>query len=429
MASVLFFIISFFLLIFIGLPLAFSFGISAILFILINMPNNLSIITSQAFNAIDSFALLAIPLFIFAGDIMKDGGLSRRIVDFAYIFVSKIRGGLAHVTVLASTFFSAISGSAAATVAAIGSIVIPEMVKRGYDKSYAATVAAASGILGMLIPPSIPMIVFAMTTNVSVAKLFLAGIVPGVMMALSFMIVNVIFDKSHKNNKEVIEPFTLKEAAKISWGAIPALIMPVIILGGIYSGIFTPTESGAVAVFYGIAVGILIYRQLNLKKLLNIGKSSAYTSALIMFIISLAGIFGWVITTQRVPDLISSSITGLTDNPILILLLLNIIYLILGSFLETVTAVLITTPIFMPLIYSIGVDPIHFGVIQTVNLAIGLITPPMALTLLVACRISKVPMRETFIPIIPFLIAAIIVLLLVTFIPEISLFLPNLLLD
>jgi C4-dicarboxylate transporter DctM subunit len=426
----LIFILIFFLLVFYGIPIAFSFGIGALVFLVIEMPGNLSVLVSQSFDAIDSFALLAIPLFIYAGDIMREGGLSTRIVEFAYIFVRKIKGGLAHVTVLASAFFGAISGSAAATVGAIGGIVIPEMEKRGYSKRYAATVSAAAGILGILIPPSIPMIIYAMTASVSVARLFLAGIIPGILMTVSFMIVNLFMENKHRKEvKHVSQSMNLKQMSNVSLGAIPALIMPIIILGGIYSGLFTPTESGGVAVAYGILIGFLIYKELTVGKLFKIGKESAYTSALIMLIISIAGVFGWIITTQQIPELISDFITGISENKILILIMLNIFYLLLGSFLETNTAIVITTPIFIPLMSFLGIDLVHFGVIQSVNLAIGLLTPPMALNLLIASRITGIPMTKTFVPILPYLLAAIIVLMLVTFIPEISLFLPNLLLD
>jgi C4-dicarboxylate transporter DctM subunit len=425
--SVVGFIILFFVLVVIGIPIAFSFGISALLYLMLEMPNNLTILVSQSFSALDSFVLLAIPLFVFAGDVMKSGGISRTIVDFTYFFVKKIKGGLAHVTVIASAFFGAISGSSAATVAAIGGIMIPEMTKRGYDKRYAVAVGSAAGVLGIIIPPSIPMIIYAMTTNVSIARLFLAGIIPGALLVLAFAIVNILMESKYRTGevKEMIaEPGAKK---KKPWHAVPALIMPVIVLGGIYLGIFTPTEAGAVALFYGVIVGMFYYKELNFKNLMRTSKESAYTSALIMLIISMAGIFGWLITTQRIPELFTAFITGITDEKFLILLILNVFYLILGSFLETITAILITTPIFLPLVLLLEIDLVHFGVIQTLNLAIGLITPPMALNLLVASRISGVPMMDAVKPLMPYLLATLIVLQLVTYIPEISLFLPNLL--
>lgn len=426
--SVVGFIILFFVLVVIGIPIAFSFGISALLYLLLEMPNNLTILVSQSFSALDSFVLLAIPLFVFAGDVMKSGGISRTIVDFTYFFVKKIKGGLAHVTVIASAFFGAISGSSAATVAAIGGIMIPEMIKRGYSKKYAVAVASAAGVLGIIIPPSIPMIIYAMTTNVSIARLFLAGIVPGALLVLAFVLVNVLMESKYRITEKVEEMVPEPGAKKKKpWHAVPALIMPVIVLGGIYLGIFTPTEAGAVALIYGVLVGMFYYKELSFKELMRTSKESAYTSALIMLIISMAGIFGWLITTQRIPELFTAFITGITDEKFLILLILNVFYLILGSFLETITAILITTPIFLPLVVLLEIDLVHFGVIQTLNLAIGLITPPMALNLLVASRISSVPMMDAVKPLMPYLLATLIVLQLVTYIPEISLFLPDLL--
>lgn len=422
----------FFLLVLFGVPIAFSFGMISLVYLMMVMPDNLSVLTSRNFSSLDVFVLLAIPLFVYSGDIMKQGGLSKTIIDFVYLFVRKIRAGLAHVSVIGSVFFGAISGSSAATVAAIGGIMIPEMVKRGYKKHYAVTVCAASGFLGILIPPSIPMIIYAMTTEVSIARLFLAGIVPGILMAVSFMIVNLFMEKKYRDRdistKQIDTKSSEKDAnQKSAWNAIPALIMPLIILGGIYSGVFTPTESGAIAVLYGIVVGVFYYRGLSFKSLLKIGKDSAYTSSLILIVISMAGVFGWIITTQRIPTLLSDFVISLTENKIIILLILNIFYLILGAFLETITAILITTPIFLPLMTHLGIDLVHFGIIQTVNLAIGLITPPMALNLLIASRISGVPIMQTMRPLAPYFIVSLVVLQLVTYIPEISLFLPNLL--
>ncbi|MGK7376948.1 TRAP transporter large permease [Planococcus sp. 1R117A] len=426
--SVVGFILLFFVLVVVGIPIAFSFGISALLYLLLEMPNNLTILVSQSFSALDSFVLLAIPLFVFAGDVMKRGGISRTIVDFTYFFVKKIKGGLAHVTVIASGFFGAISGSSAATVAAIGGIMIPEMMKRGYDRKYAVAVSSAAGILGIIIPPSIPMIIYAMATNVSVARLFLAGIIPGLMLIVAFVIVNIFMESKYRT-EEIPEEVVVEtdKKKKKPWHAVPALFMPVLVLGGIYLGIFTPTEAGAVALIYGVIVGIFYYKELNFKNLMQTSRESAYTSALIMLIISMAGIFGWLITTQRIPELFTAFIMSITDEKFLILLILNIFYLILGSFLETITAILITTPIFLPLIVMLDIDLIHFGIIQTLNLAIGLITPPMALNLLVASRISGVPMLDAVKPLLPYLLATLIVLQLVTYVPEISLFLPNLL--
>ncbi len=420
----------------IGLPIAFSFGVTSLIYLMTNLPGMESIIVSRTFGSMDSFPLMAIPFFIFAGDIMKHGGISRSLVGLVNLFVGKIRGALAHVTIVACTIFGAISGSAAATVAAIGGIMIPEMVKRGYDERFAVVVSASSGFIGILIPPSIPLIVYGMNAQVSVGWLFLGGVVPGLMMAASFMIVSWFLYPHYK--KEVAVDLQVDIGAdifksssgkvKTIFRATPALFMPFIILGGIYSGVFTPTESGAVAVVYGILVALLYYKELTLKSLFKNSAASAVTSGMILIIIGMAGTLGWVLTTENVPQQLADAVLSITQSPYMVLLLLNIIFLILGIFMETVTAIVITTPIFLPLITALGIDLIHFGVVQTVNLAIGLITPPMALNLLIASNVGGIKLMTTIKPLVPYFISALIVLIIVTYIPQTVLFLPNLLL-
>ncbi|MCM3566945.1 TRAP transporter large permease [Neobacillus mesonae] len=428
-------LILFFILIFAGIPVAYSFGAASLVYILMIFPDNISILASRGFGSVDSFSLMAIPFFILAGDVMKEAKISHYLINFLSIFTKKIKGSLAHLTVIASTFFGAISGSSAATVAAIGGIMIPEMIKKGYDRHHAVAIAASSGFLGILIPPSIPLIIYGMNAEVSVSKLFLAGIMPGIMMAIGFMAVNYFMLKKYKINETAaaiqsgvekeLKPENQRKSA--FFPAIPALLMPIIILGGIYTGIFTPTESGAVAVGYGILVAFFYYRSLTGKKLLQIAGTSVVTSATILIMISFAGVFGYIITVERVPALLAETILSWTNNTIVILLILNIIYLILGTFMETITAIVITTPIFLPLIQALGIDLVHFGIIQTTNLCIGLITPPMALNLLMASKVGEVSIMKTIKPLTPYLIISIIVLLLVTYIPQISLFLPDLL--
>lgn len=354
----------FFVLVLIGVPIAFSFGLATITFLFITFPDNAIIIASRGFGSVDSFALMAIPLFILAGEVMKEGDISRNLISFVNLFIAKIKAPFSHVTVIASAFFGAISGSAAATVAAIGGIMIPEMIKKGYGKEKAVAVAAAAGCLGVLIPPSIPLIIYGLMAQVSIAKLFLGGIVPGILLSVSFMIVNKFMFKDVKTDAETSAAqeatYTKRPSnATVFMKAIPALIMPLIILGGIYSGVFTPTESGAAAALYGILVSMLIYRSMGFKKLMAISGSSAMTSAVILIIISMAGVFGWLITTEQVPAMVAEAVTSLTTNPIIILLLLNIFYLIVGTFMETVTAIVITTPIFLPLIQFSEIDKDH----------------------------------------------------------------------
>jgi len=423
-------IILFLFLVFLGIPIVFSFGISSFVFLITNMSSNVVVLVSRSFGAVDSFPLMAIPFFILAGDIMKEGRISRYLIDFVNLFVGKIKGSLSHVTVLACTFFGAISGSSAATVAAIGGVMIPEMIKRGYDRNFAVAVCAASGFIGILIPPSIPLIVYGMNAQVSVAKLFLGGVGPGLVMTAAFMIVNYFMVLKYGPKRETDGSYLaeiLANRRSTTTKAIPALLMPIIILGGIYSGAFTPTEAGAVSILYGVLVSAFYYRSLGPKEFLSVSGGSALTSSVILCIISLAGVFGWVITIQRIPALITDMVTSMTQSPVVVLLMLNIFYLILGCFMETVTAIVITTPMFLPLIQAMGIDLVHFGVIQTVNLCVGLITPPMALNLLLASKIGGVPIADVIRPLIPYLITAIVVLLIVTYVPAITLFLPNLL--
>lgn len=434
-------IIVFFILVMVGIPIAFSFGISALFHWIITSSSNSIVLVTRSFASLDSFALMAIPLFVLAGNVMKEGNISKYLVDLVNSLIGKIKGALAHVTVLASLFFGAVSGSSAATVAAIGGIMIPEMVKNGYPRDKAVVIAAASGFIGVLIPPSIPLIIYGFNAEVSIAKLFLGGIVPGLLMVIGFMIVNIFVYRKGTLKTEIaasseeISNLTAEKQDKEEeqkgffknlFYAFPALLMPLIILGGIYSGVFTPTESAAIAALYGIVVALFLYRSIKLKKLIYISGESALLSAVILLIIGFAGVFGWLITTEQVPMKLAEFVTGITSNPIIILLILNIIYLILGTFMETITAIVITTPIFLPLILSVGIDPVHFGIIQTTNLAVGMITPPFALNLLVASKIGNISLLQTYRALIPYFIVSIIVLLIVTYFPSLVLFLPNL---
>lgn len=431
-------IVLLFALILIGVPIAYSFGIASALALVLSQFGDLSVLIGRSFGTLDAFTLMAIPFFIFAGDIMKEGEISKNLIEVVYKIVGKVKASFAQVTVLASALFGAISGSSAATVAAIGGILIPEMIKRGYKREYAVAVASSAGFLGIIIPPSVPLIVYALNANVSVAKLFLAGIGPAILFIIGFLMINRIF--YHKNivepeagseNGLMDNPLTdvVKQKGNTFLRALPALIMPLIIIGGIYSGRFTPTESGAIAAIYGILVSMFFYKSINFKKLINISGNSAVTSAIILFIMALAGVFGWLMTINKLPTMFANFITSISDNPIIILLILNVIYLFLGMFLETITAIVITTPIVLPLIMALNIDLVHFGIIQTVNLSIGLITPPMALNLLIASKIGNISVLKSSKAIVPYLIVSIIILMLVTYIPEIALFLPNLLLD
>ena len=374
----------------------------------------------------DSFPLIAVPLFILAGDLMQYGGMSRRIVAFSSSLVGHIRAGLAYVNVLACVFFAAISGSAPATVAAIGSNLIPEMEKVGYKRPFSGALTASAGMIGVMIPPSIPFIIYGVTAEVSIGKLFLAGVVPGVLFALVFMATARFILRNEKEISQSTKSFSLKEVARSFRDAIWSLMVPVIILGGIYSGIFTPTEAGAVAVLYAAIVGIFVYRDISLSDLLMVLSTSAKTSGTILILVIMATAFGRLITIAQVPSDLANALTAFSSNPFVILLLINIVLLLIGMFMETISSIIIMTPILLPVVTAVGVDPIVFGVIITVNLAIGFCTPPLGVNLFVASSISKVSIEKLSKTILPFFAGMIVLLMIITYIPAISLALPSL---
>ncbi len=374
----------------------------------------------------DSFPLIAVPLFILAGDLMQHGGMSRRIVGFANALIGHIRGGLAYVNVLACVFFAAISGSSPATVAAIGSNMIPEMEKVGYTRKFSGALTASSGMIGVMIPPSIPFIIYGVTAEVSIGKLFLAGIVPGILFALMFMLVARILLRNDTTVQESTTTFSGAGVWQSFRTSIWALLVPGIILGGIYSGVFTPTEAGAVAVVYAMFIGIFVYRDITIRDLPEILAGSAKTSGTILILVIMATAFGRLITLARIPTELAATITSLSDNPIMILLLINLLLLVIGMFMETISSIIIMTPILLPVATALGVDPIVFGVILTVNLAIGFCTPPLGVNLFVASGISGVSIEKLSRAILPFFVGMIVLLMLITYIPAISLFLPSL---
>lgn len=374
----------------------------------------------------DSFPLIAVPLFILAGDLMQHGGMSRRLVAFANALIGHIRGGLAYVNVLACVFFAAISGSSPATVAAIGSNMIPEMEKVGYTRRFSGALTASSGMIGVMIPPSIPFIIYGVTAEVSIGKLFLAGVVPGILFALMFMLVARILLRKDTTVQNSTTDFSGAGVWHSFRSSIWALLVPGIILGGIYSGIFTPTEAGAVAVVYAAIIGIFVYGDITLRDLPAILAGSAKTSGTILVLVIMATAFGRLITLAQIPTNLATSITSLSDNPIIILLLINVLLLVIGMFMETISSIIIMTPILLPVATALGVDPIVFGVILTVNLAIGFCTPPLGVNLFVASSISKVSIESLSRAIMPFFVGMLVLLMLITYVPAISLALPSL---
>ncbi|ALS79428.1 MULTISPECIES: TRAP transporter large permease [Planococcus] len=405
----------------INVPIAVGLGLASTLVFFIDGNVSLIVIIQRMFNSVDSFPLMAIPFFILAGKLMESGGISRRLIHLANVIFGRVRGGLGIVSIVACAFFAAISGSAAATTAAVGALMIPAMVNKGYDKSFATAIQAAGGTIGIMIPPSVPLVLYGVAAGVSVSELFIAGIVPGLFVMVSLIL--LVYLISLKEGYGGGEKFGFKDFFKAFLDAFLALMMPVIILGGIYGGIFTPTEAAVVAVVYGLFVGIFVYREIKLPDLASIFSSSVVVTAVIMFIIAGASVFGYYLTRQRIPAELTELMLSVTDNWIIALLIINLLLLICGVFLETSAAIIILTPILVPIASALGIDLVHFGIIMIVNLGIGFITPPVGLNLFVAANIAGTKFESLLKAIIPFILVMIVDVLIISFIPGISLFL------
>ncbi|WP_400194996.1 TRAP transporter large permease [Lysinibacillus telephonicus] len=429
----------FILLIFARVPIAISLGAASMVVLFIdNGLDSFEVLTDIMYTSVAKFTLLAIPFFILAGVIMDHIGISKRLIDFAEALVGHRKSGMALVTVIVAIFFAAISGSGPATVAAIGGILIPSMIKNGYRKETAGGLVASSGAIGIIIPPSVAFIIFALVAGdqmpITINRLFMAGIIPGILVGIALLLaaMYVRYRDTKKGifNSEGREParkYTIEEKFQAFVGALPGLLIPVIILGGIYGGIFTPTESAVVAVVYSIIVGFFINRKGYGKILYKISIEAAVQTAVVMLIVSTASVFAYIVTTEQIASTISDAVMALTDNKYIILLLINIILLIAGAFIDAISAYYIFVPILLPIMISLGVDPTVFGVFMTINLAIGLFTPPVGLNLYVAAGYAKTNIIEISKGVLPFIVASIIVLFLVTYIPQISTFLPDLL--
>lgn len=404
----------FIVLLLVGVPIAFSLGIAALMTVIGAETLPASYIASVAFTSIDNFPIMAIPFFIAAGIFMGAGGLSRRLLRLADELVGGLSGGMALASIATCMFFAAISGSGPATVAAIGTLTIPAMVERGYNKLFAAAVVAAAGAIGVMIPPSNPFVVYGVAAQASVGKLFLAGIVPGLVTGFALMGTAYIIARKNGWRGESRE-MSFGRIWYAIWEAKWALLVPVIVLGGIYGGLMTPTEAAAVAAMYGLLVGVFVYRELNWSSLCRCCVESAQTSAIIIMLMAMATIFGNVMTLEQVPERIASAILDFTSNKIVILLLINVLLLWVGTFMEALAAIVILTPILLPLALKIGMDPIHFGVIMVVNLAIGFVTPPVGVNLFVACGIAKEKIELISRAALPFIITMLIILLIITF--------------
>ena len=415
---------SLFALLIMGVPVAYALGIAAIVAALWSgIP--LEAIFLKVSDGVDEFTLLAIPFFVFAGVLMAEGGMARRLVDFANIFVGFMRGGLAMVNILASMFFGGISGSAVADTSSIGSIMIPMMKKQGYEDHFSVNVTIASATQGIIIPPSHNAIIYAWATGgtVSIIQLFLAGIIPGIMIGVALMVLAFIVAARRDYPKG--DPVTLRQALRISWEALAGLLTIVIIVGGIVFGVFTPTESAAVAVVWAFFVTLFIYRDLKWRQLPQALATAVRTVAMVMIVIGFAASFGYMMTLMQVPAAVTNFLLTLSENKYVLLLLINVMLLVLGTFMDMAPLILICTPILLPVIKAIGVDPVHFGIVMMLNLGIGLITPPVGTVLFVGCAIGKVPIERASRHLWPFWLAMLIVLGLVTYIPEFAMTVPN----
>lgn len=410
---------------FLNVPIAFVIAFAGLMIIWLDGVAPLSSFIQSSFNGVNSFSLLAVPLFVLAGELMNVGGIARRIVDFARTIVGSFTGGIGLIAIVASLIFAAISGSAVATAAAIGAIMIPIMKDAGYKAPYAATLVASAGSLGPVIPPSIIFILYGVMANVSIGGLFIGGILPGLLMAMALIAVNYIISKKEGYVGDQRSSFKdiLRELNNAKW----ALLAPVIILGGIYAGVFTPTEASVIAVVYSLIISLFVYKELKFKDIPRVFMQSAQTTGSILIIVGTAVFFGRMLALERVPQMVSDFISGISTNPIVILLMINIFLLLVGMFMETIAGLLIFVPILLPIANSIGVDPLHFGIIVGLNLAMGFFTPPVGINVFVTSRIAQISFDSTYKYLAIFIFAFLFVLAAVTYIPEISLFLPKLL--
>lgn len=408
----------------IGFPICFALGLVSLGGILASGFDPI-VVVQRMFTGVDSIALIAIPLFMLAGELMFRGGMSKRLVDFADTLLGHLPSGLAMVSILACMFFAAITGSAIAATAAIGGIMIPLMKEKGYDNTFSAPLLACGGSIGPIIPPSIPLLIYGVLANVSVGALFLGGFIPGILMGIALMILSYFIGKK-RNYKGREKRASLKEILLAGKDALLALVMPIIIIGGIMSGAFTATESGAIASFYAIIVGGFVYKELKLKDMFQIFVSCAKATGQVLIVVAFASLFTWLITVNQLPQQVSAFLGETISNKYMMLLVINLILLIAGTFIDTTSAIVIFAPLFIPLVQSYGVDLIHFGLIVVVNLTIGMCTPPLGVCLFVSGSIAKVSLKEQMKDLLPMLAVLIVVLMIVTYIPDVVLFLPNL---
>ena len=414
---------SFFLAVTLGIPISMSIGVSAVLYILLYGSVSLAVIAQQMTLGIDSFPLLAIPLFLLAGMIMSEANITTRIIGFANALVGRITGGLAMVMVISCMFFGAISGSGVADVTAIGSLMLPAMDQQGYKKGLSASLLGCAGSLGTVIPPSIVMIILGVTTGTSIGKLYLGGFIPGVFTGFCLMALAWVYAK--RMHLPPGEPFAVGKVVTAFRQAFLSLLTPVIIIGGLITGVFTATEAAAAASAYALVLGLFVYRSLRLSQLPGIFLRVAETTGIILFIISAAALFGWILAAEQIPQRLAAFFLSISQNYYVLLILINVLLLILGTFMETIAIIIIVVPVLMPLVTSLGMDPVHFGVMVTVNMAIGANTPPVGVDLIAACKVGQTTLDDAMPYIWPFVAAMTVALICVTFIPPLVTFIPQ----
>jgi len=409
-----------------NVPISFSIGLATVATMLLNMPPEPAVtqVAQKVATGLDNFALLAIPFFILSGQLMGQGGIARRLINLAKALLGTLPGGLAYVNIFACMLFGAISGSAVAATTAIGTFMIPEMSKEGYDKNFSAAVNATSATTGLLIPPSNILIVYSLASgSVSVAALFVAGYIPGILTGLSLMVVAAIIGiiKKYRGSERV----RLTEVVRRFFDAILSLTLIIIVIGGIIVGVFTATEAAAIAVLYSFLLSVVVYREIKLSELPALLKKTIVLNAVVMLLIGTSMALSWLMAFENIPQTITAALIGLTNNKIIILLLINMILLVVGTFMDATPAVLIFTPIFLPVVMQLGISPLHFGIFMILNLCIGIVTPPVGAVLFVGCAVAETKISYIIKWLLPLFVAMIISLLLITFIPQLSLYLPD----
>ena len=414
----------FFFTLFISIPVFLSLALSALSLLSNKGMLVPQLVVQRMFAGMDSFPLMALPFFMLAGALMDTGGISTRLVRFSNYLVGWIQGGLAHVAILASVFFAGITGSAVADASAIGSTLIPLMKKRGFPTLFSASVVAAAGVVGPIIPPSIPMVIYGVMANVSIGALFMGGFIPGILIGLGLMAVVYVKAKRHGYPRETVHP-TIRDFWQATVSAMGAIVMPLIILGGIFGGVFTATEAAVVATIYAFIMGKFVYKELEWGHIPQILYKGGLSTAMVLIIVGVANLVGYIMAVERIPMMVADLLLSMTTNPLILMLLINILLLIVGCFIDGAAALIIFTPVLLPLIYKMGIDPIYFGVVMCVNLMIGTITPPVGVCLFVVCGIADVRLDQISKAVIPFMLVEIAVLLLITYVPDLIMFVPH----